>query len=182
MKIARCILDEHETPSPSLHRALLDRHTQSPQAQGCCPERTWERPDYLPYLDDAKAFNVNLFTTDELVQAQINREILVVDCEVYMNYFLVAFASLTTGKVFYLETTTVLDSESRAQLSWVLAHFKTVSFNGLGFDLPFLRSLLLVSQRISSSSLRTNSFNNRSSPGWCCAVKRFNRCRLTTST
>jgi hypothetical protein len=129
------------------------------------PERTWDRPDYLPYLEDAKAFNVNLFTTDELVQAQINREILVVDCEVYMNYFLVAFGSLTTGKVFYLETTTVLDSESRAQLSWVLAHFKTVSFNGIGFDLPIL-ALAIAGQSTDQLKFATNQLIQQQVKPW----------------
>lgn len=138
---------------------------KAPKHKAVAPERTWERPDYLPYLDDAKAFNVNLFTTDELVQAQINREILVVDCEVYMNYFLVAFASLTTGKVFYLETTTVLDSESRAQLSWVLAHFKTVSFNGLGFDLPIL-ALALAGQSTDQLKFATNQLIQQQVKPW----------------
>lgn len=133
------------------------------------PERTWDRPDYLPYLEDAKAFNVNLFTTDELVQAQINREILVVDCEVYMNYFLVAFASLSTGKVIYFEILGELqgqlDGEDAAAIRWILEHFKTVSFNGLGFDLPIL-ALAIAGQSTDQLKFATNQLIQQQVKPW----------------
>lgn len=138
---------------------------KAPKHKATPPERTWDRPDYLPYLEDAKAFNVNLFTIPELIEAQARREILVVDCEVYMNYFLVAFASLTSGKVFYLETSTVLDSDARAQLSWVLSHFKTVSFNGLGFDLPIL-ALALAGQSTDQLKFATNQIIQQQVKPW----------------
>lgn len=102
------------------------------------PARTWESPNYLPYFAEAKAFNVSLFTTEELIQAHSNREILMCDCEVYMNYFLVAFASLSSGKIIFFETSSTLDETQRTQLSWILHAFKIVTFNGNGFDLPIL--------------------------------------------
>lgn len=102
------------------------------------PEPTWLRPDYLPYFEDAKAFNVSLFTTDELVAAYLNREILICDIEIYLNYFLCAFTSLSSGKVYYFETSTSLDQHEREQLSWILHSFKIVTFNGNYFDIPIL--------------------------------------------
>lgn len=98
------------------------------------PARTWESPDYLPYLAEAKAFNVSLFTTDELIKAHSNREILICDVECYINYFLCAFTSLSTGKVIYFES----PNFNRDQLLWVLQHFKIVTFNGNYFDIPIL--------------------------------------------
>ena len=138
---------------------------KAPKHKATPPAKTWESPQFLPYLEDAKAFNVNLFTIPELIEAQTRREILVVDCEVYMNYFLVAFASLTSGKVFYLETSTALDSDARAQLAWVLAHFKTVSFNGLGFDLPIL-ALALAGQSTDQLKFATNQIIQQQVKPW----------------
>ncbi len=138
---------------------------KAPKHKATPPPRTWDHPSYLPYLEDAKAFNVNLFTIPELIEAQTRREILVVDVEVYMNYFLVAFASLTSGKVFYLETSTALDSDARAQLAWVLSHFKTVSFNGLGFDLPIL-ALALAGQSTDQLKFATNQIIQQQVKPW----------------
>lgn len=102
------------------------------------PARTWEEPGYLPYIEEARAFNVQIFSTEELIQAHSNREILVCDIEIFLNYLLVAFASLSTGKVIYFETSSVLSDTQRTQLSWILHAFKIVTFNGNGFDLPIL--------------------------------------------
>lgn len=102
------------------------------------PIRTWEEPSYLPYIEEARAFNVSLFTTKELIEAHSRKEILVCDVEIFLNYLLVAFASLSTGKVIYFETSSTLDETQRTQLSWILHAFKIVTFNGNGFDLPIL--------------------------------------------
>lgn len=111
---------------------------KEPPKKATPPARTWESPDYLPYLEEAKAFNVSIFTTDELIQAHSAREILVCDCEIFLNYFLVAFTSLSSGKVVYFETSTVLSDTQRQQLSWILHSFKIVTFNGISFDLPII--------------------------------------------
>lgn len=99
------------------------------------PARTWENPDYLPGLAEALAFNVPMFSTAELIQACANRERLLFDIEIYPNYFLAAFASLTTGKVIYFEAThmTALDAHG---LYNILTNFTTVGFNSNPFDMP----------------------------------------------
>ena len=96
------------------------------------PEPTWLSPDYLPGLEEARAFPVDLFTDAELV-AEAGAT-LVVDCEVYQNYFLVAFRSERSGKVVYLESPNL----DIPKLNWILHNFLLVSFNGNGFDLPIL--------------------------------------------
>lgn len=99
------------------------------------PERTWDRPDYLPNLEEARAFNVPVMNDYQLYEALLNQERLVFDVECYWNYFLAAFASFTTGKVWFVECEygKTLDS---ARLQWVLQNFCTVGFNSIEYDLP----------------------------------------------
>jgi len=99
------------------------------------PERTWERPDYLPGLEQARLFPVPLFTDHELVQACMNRERLIFDIEVYENYFLAAFTSIVSGKVIYFEMTPSRGLDV-AKMLWVMQNFTTVGFNSINFDLP----------------------------------------------
>lgn len=106
------------------------------------PERTWERDDYLPGLEEARQFNVDQFTDEELVQAALNEELLVFDIEIYVNYFLIAFYSLQSKKVVYFERTTDIDFDYDdlyySKLKWVVDNFCIISFNGVGFDIPIL--------------------------------------------
>lgn len=99
------------------------------------PERTWERPDYLPNLEEARNFHYNLYTQDELIQAWINREPLVFDIECYPNYYLIAFRGVKTKKVVYFEMYHGCTLNSLL-LNWVMTNFLIVSFNGNGYDMP----------------------------------------------
>jgi len=117
----------NDTPPPKPPKKEKDK--RSP------PERTWDRPDYLPNYAEAVAFNVPVMNDMELYQAMLNQERLVFDVECYQNYFLAAFASLTTKKVWFVEFTKfgVLDTE---KLLWVFQNFLTIGFNTNGYDLP----------------------------------------------
>ena len=99
------------------------------------PPALWERDDYLPYLQEALAFDVPLYTDWELEQAAGRRETLVFDIECYYNYFLVAFKSVETGKCAYVE---MFDGQplNIPKLKWIMANFKLISFNGIGYDIP----------------------------------------------
>ena len=106
------------------------------------PEPVWLAPDYLPGIEEARRFPVAVMSLEELVSAQARREQLVCDIEVYPNYFLAAFCSMTTGKVWFVEFDSsgfgqLLDPD-RAWLQWVLHHFEIVTFNGRNFDEPIL--------------------------------------------
>lgn len=110
------------------------------------PERFWERPDYLPGLEDAKAWTPNLFTDYELGLAAAAGERLVYDIEVYPNYCLFAFKSIVSGKVIYFEC----DDEwgysfDTTKMAWVIHNFCLVTFNGIHFDLP-ITSLALANK------------------------------------
>lgn len=106
------------------------------------PEPVWLLPDYLPGLEQARAFPVHLMTDEELVQAQRNGERLIFDIETYSNYFLCAFTSLQTGWVTYVECGLVwgedesLEQSDIQRLGWILLNFTLVSFNGNNFDIP----------------------------------------------
>lgn len=65
------------------------------------PERTWESPDYLPGLQEARAFRVQVMDDHQLLAAAQAGETLVFDIECYPNYYLAAFASEQTGRVCY---------------------------------------------------------------------------------
>jgi hypothetical protein len=116
-----------DTPPPKPPKKEKEKRTP--------PERTWDRPDYLPNLEEARAFNVPVMNDAQLFEAMLNQERLVFDIECYWNYYLAAFASLTTGKVWYAEFRRgeYLD---RQRLAWVIENFLSVGFNSLGYDLP----------------------------------------------
>ena len=62
------------------------------------PERTWEQPGYLPGIEEAVAFRYLEMSDSEILAAQQAREELVFDIECYINYFLIAFESVQTGR------------------------------------------------------------------------------------
>lgn len=100
------------------------------------PERVWERPDYLPGLEEARAFRPDFYTDYEIGQAARNGEPLVFDTEVYPNYVLFAFRGLISRKVIAFE----LDSEplgrtfDQGKLFFVLTNFCIINFNGRKYD------------------------------------------------
>lgn len=122
-----CGLFWDDTPPP--------RVVKPPQPPCEPPPRTWEEPGYLPYLDEARRFPVELMTPAELTAARDAREPLVFDCELYVNYFLAAFRNMVTGKVIYFE---MREGETLdvSRLRWILENFLVITFNGNFFDLP----------------------------------------------
>ena len=98
------------------------------------PERTWERPDYLPGLQAALELRgVPVLTPDQLMQACVNRRELVYDCEVYPNYFLAAFMDYSTGGVTWVEFGSG-ETIDQGRLRWLMESFITVGFNSITFD------------------------------------------------
>lgn len=118
-----------DTPPPRIVKEVIKREP---------PPRTWEEPGYLPYLDEARAFPVQLMRPEDLNAALAAHEWLVCDCEVYPNYFLCAFTSVVTGKVIFFETQDALNEMDRARLLWILRNFTIVTFNGNYFDMPMI--------------------------------------------
>lgn len=100
------------------------------------PERVWERPDYLPGLQEALTFNVDLYTDDELIKAWLGREPLVWDIECYINYYLIAFRGKITKKVVYFEfTPETFHKFNPHPMRWVLENFYILGFNSKNYDM-----------------------------------------------
>jgi len=136
----------NDTPPPKPPKVEKPKRTP--------PERTWERPDYLPGLQEALAFRVAQFEDWELAIAAAKREKLVFDIECYENYFLIAFTSLASGKVICFERTTNHDF-NRDKLQWIVNTFCLVSFNGINYDLPIL-AMALAGKTNSQMKAATN--------------------------
>jgi hypothetical protein len=100
------------------------------------PPRVWESPDYLPGLEEARAFNVPLFTDQELLDAawtEGKKEPLVFDIECYPNYWQCAFMGLRSRKVINFEYSPGATVDY-ARLSWIVSNCLLVSFNGMNYD------------------------------------------------
>ena len=99
------------------------------------PEPTWLLPDYLPYLEESLAFNVPLMTDQEIIECAVKRHPVIFDIECYVNYFLIAFKSQITGKVFYLEkdNNSFLNTQ---KLRWIMENMLVVGFNSNSYDIP----------------------------------------------
>jgi hypothetical protein len=128
------------------------------------PERTWESPDYLPGLEEARAFRVSQFEDWELAIAAAKRERLVFDIEVYENYFLVAFTSLVSGKVIYFERTNNHDFNAD-KLRWIVNAFCLVGFNSMNYDLVIL-ALALAGKSTAELKRATHDIIVRELPGY----------------
>jgi hypothetical protein len=99
------------------------------------PEPVWLRPDYLPGLEEALRFPVEIMTIQDLVVARMEKQELLQDTEVFSNYFLSVFTNLVTGKVAFVEMYDgcALDT---LKLKWLFESFTIVTFNGINYDLP----------------------------------------------
>lgn len=138
------------------------------------PERTWERDDYLPYLQEALTFNFNVMTDNELYDAMLRQERFVFDVESYWNYFIAGFASLSTGRVWYVEFQKdgILDI---ARLQWVIDNIMTVGFNSLSYDLPIL-ALALAGKGTEELKAATNEIIvNQVEPSFLLRQKKVKR-------
>lgn len=105
------------------------------------PERTWEDPSYLPYLEEALKFDVELMSDAELLEVSRTREYLYFDVELYRNYMMCGFMSDQSRKflVFEQYEGTSLDY---AKLQWVIENCRLVGFNSRSYDLTILRLAL----------------------------------------
>lgn len=102
------------------------------------PERVWEHPDYLPDLEEARKFDVVLFTDEELLAACMAKERLVFDIECYTNYFLICLRSLSSHKLVYFE---MYEGQPLhlSKLAWVVRNFLLIGFNSRAYDMPMLQ-------------------------------------------
>jgi hypothetical protein len=111
-----------DTPPPPKERVQREKRTP--------PERHWL--DHLPGLEEARAFPVEMLSYVELLGISEREEELIIDVEVFENYFLAVFTHVLTGKVLYLDSDTPGMVEG---LRWILEKCLTVGFNSLSYDM-----------------------------------------------
>lgn len=116
-----------DTPPPPPPKAEKPKRTP--------PERVWERPDYLPNLEEALAFNVDLATDQDIFEAFSRRDRHTFDIESYSNYFLLAMRSIRTKKVIYFEQWDGGPAMDLQKLAWVLTNLQIVGFNSSAYDI-----------------------------------------------
>lgn len=99
------------------------------------PAAVWLSPTYLPGLEEALRFPVEIMTIQDLIVARMEQQELLQDTEVFPNYFLSVFTNIVTGKVAYVEMYEghPLDTQ---KLKWLLESFTIVTFNGINYDVP----------------------------------------------
>jgi len=101
------------------------------------PEPVWLAPDYLPGLEEARAFN-GPWIDFAPGHVPVSKPVLICDIELYGNYFLAAFKTLGERKFAMIEARNRLDPEHAEWLRWLLCHCTIVTFNGNKFDIPIL--------------------------------------------
>lgn len=108
------------------------------------PEPFWLDDDYLPHLEEARAYRPNVMTDAELLEAAQAKDHMVWDTEFYPNFALIGARSVRTGKLFAFELNDgqALTGEPRAKLAWIARSFTFVGFNDNAFDVPMLNAVL----------------------------------------
>lgn len=89
---------------------------------------------------------------------------LILDCECYPNYFLLAFLEVSTGKVRYFERTEegAFDGKTVAAL---MTKYQTGSFNGLSYDLPLIVAAIMGAKPAKLKSI-SDAIILRKQPDW----------------
>jgi hypothetical protein len=94
--------------------------------------------------------------------------LVVLDCEVYPNYFLVAFKSLDLGKIITIEIkgeNNVLDDGSHRKLNTIMQKRITFGFNSRNYDIPVI--LCALKGKSAKQIHQLSSFIiNSNSHGW----------------
>lgn len=124
------------------------------------PEPTWQLNTFLPYLKEARIFNVPIMNDNELVEAWQEKHPFVFDIESYINYFLIAFKNTITDKVIYFERigTDYGDSDwndDPRKLVWIMHNIKVIGFNSIGYDMP-LAIMAMAGKSVEQMKAATN--------------------------
>ncbi|QIG73279.1 DNA polymerase protein [Rhizobium phage RHph_N17] len=108
------------------------------------PEPIWLKPDYLPGLEEARAYNFDLLTGPEILAAANAKERFVWDIETYPNYTLFGFRSIESGKTikFELLTGEKLEGIEHNKFEWCLRNLTVIGFNDTNFDIPIAVAIL----------------------------------------
>lgn len=89
---------------------------------------------------------------------------LILDCECYPNYFLLAFLEVSTGKVRHFECTEAQPFDGKT-VAALMAKYQTGSFNGLSYDLPLIVAAIMGAKPARLKSI-SDAIILRKQPAW----------------
>lgn len=99
------------------------------------PDPIWLSPDYLPNYEEAKDWEPDCMSINELLEAKAMGDRLVWDTESYPNYWSAGFTNIRTGKSLIFENAPDFNIDfDKAALDWVLRNFTLIDFNGESYD------------------------------------------------
>lgn len=99
------------------------------------PDPVWNSPDYLPHYGEARDWEPECMTDEELQEAQRMGDRLVWDTESYPNYWSAGFTNARTGKNLIFEDGPQWGLRlDKPKLDWVLRNFTLIDFNGESYD------------------------------------------------
>lgn len=75
-----------------------------------------------------------VYATDDEIWKQAGGT-LILDCEVYINYFLLQFLNVDTDKLIKFELGLPFNAQ---KLSWILHSYRTIGFNSIKYDMPII--------------------------------------------
>lgn len=115
-----------------------------PKTKTIKPIPVWEAEDYVPFLDEAKAWQPVEYTDRELVDCS---ERLLYDIEVYANYCLIAFEGIQSGKQCFFELSDFSPAPNYKKLQYIIDNKQLISFNGINFDATIM-SLFMAGKTV----------------------------------
>lgn len=130
------------------------------------PPPLWEAGNYLPYLEEARAFNIPLMSDMDIVMAHGQKDTFFYDIECYVNYFLIGFKSQKTGRVCYWEKQGDGPwSDDPNKLIWILKNILIVGFNNKRYDDP-LATLAISGEPTQTLKLASNQIIQENLVPW----------------
>jgi len=108
------------------------------------PDPIWLSPDYLPGLEEARAYRFNEMEPGAIIAAAAAKERLVWDIEIYPNYCLFGFRCISSDAtiVFELREGERLEGLAHQKFEWILRSFTLIGFNDTYFDTPIAVAIL----------------------------------------
>ena len=131
------------------------------------PDPVWLSPDYLPFYEEAKDWEPDCMSLDELLEAKASGDRLVWDTESYPNYWSAGFTNVRTGKSLIFEDAPEFGiTFDKAALDWVLRNFTLVDFNGESYDRHTAAIAVKPATDCSHMYAATQRIIEYGEPGW----------------
>lgn len=131
------------------------------------PDPVWLSPDYLPFYDEAKDWEPECMTNEELVDAKNRGDRLVWDTESYPNYWSAGFTNVRTGRCLIFENSPAFGLDfDKSKLDWVLRNFTLVDFNGEAYDRHTAAVAIKPGTDASHMYQATQQIIEFGTPGW----------------